>query len=125
MSKEYKNINTEANFEDRTGLVVWLRSKRQVKRLMRYGVLHYISNKMNYAVIYVDAKNAERVTEKLTEENFVERVEYSQLRDLPTSYDNLIEKMQKEIDTEKKFEKVEDESPLDDNFSLDSLFSNH
>ena len=53
---EQKNINTESDFEDRTGLVVWLNSKRNVKRLMNFGVLHYVSNKMDYALLYVTEK---------------------------------------------------------------------
>lgn len=105
--KELKNINVESDFENRTGLIVWLKSKRNVKRLMNHGLLHYVSNKMDYALLYVDTKNVERTIGKLKNENYVKSVEESPLKDLPITYDNVLSDMQKEIDDKKKQKKLE------------------
>ena len=98
MNEGQKNINTTADFENRTGVVVWLNSKRHVKRLMNFGVLHYVSSKMDYALLYVDTKDIDRTIDRLNKENYVKKVEVSLLRDLPITYDDVITEMQKEID---------------------------
>lgn len=104
---EQKNINTESDFENRTGLVVWLNSKRNVKRLMNFGVLHYVSSKMDYALLYVDGKNLDRTLERLNKENYVKNVEISLLRDLPSTYDDVLTEMQQEIDEKKRKKELE------------------
>jgi len=113
---DLKNINTESDFEKRTGLIVWLHSKRNIKRLMNFGVLHYVSKKMNYAILYVTTDKAEKIVERLTKENFVQSVEISQLRDLPIHYDDVLENIKQEIENKKREEKMnnsESENELD------------
>lgn len=115
---DLKNINTESDFENRTGLIIWLKSKRNVKRLMNFGVLHYVSKKMDYAIVYVDTKNLNQTLERLNKENYVKSVEVSQLRDLPANYDDVLEEMKKEIEENKRQEKIdafEQDNPLDYN----------
>lgn len=102
-----KNINIDSDFENRIGLVVWLKSKRNVKRLMNFGVLHYVSSKLDYALLYVDEKNIDRIIDHIQKENYVKRVEKSFLRDLPTTYDDVLTEMQKEIDDKKKKKDLE------------------
>lgn len=104
---DLKNINTESNFEGRTGLVVWLKSKRNVKRLMNYGILHYVSDKMNYALLYVNSKSLDKTIERLEKENDVKSVEVSNLKDLPITYDTVLDEMRKEIEDKKKEEKLD------------------
>lgn len=104
---ELKNINVDSDFENRTGLIVWLKSNRNVKRLMNHGLLHYVSKKMDYALLYVDSKDVERTISKLKKENYVKSVEESPLKDLPITYDDVLSDMQKEIDDKKKQEKLE------------------
>lgn len=101
---DLKNINTESNFEGRTGLIVWLNSKRSVKRLMNFGLLHYVSKKMDYAIIYVDTKKLEQTMERLKKEKYVKSVEESHMRDLPINYDDVLGDMKKEIDSKKRKE---------------------
>jgi len=103
---DLKNINTDSDFEKRTGLIVWLHSKRNIKRLMNFGVLHYVSKKMNYAILYVSTDKVEKIVERLTKENYVKSVEISQLRDLPIHYDDVLENMKQEIENKKHQEKV-------------------
>lgn len=104
---EFKNINTESDFENRVGLVVWLKSKRNVKRLMNFGILHYVSHKMNYALIYVDKNNVDRTIDKLMNESYIKSVEKSNLRDLPITFDEVLINMQAEIDEQKQKEEIE------------------
>lgn len=115
---DLKNINTESDFENRTGLIVWLKSNRNIKRLMNHGFLHYVSNKMDYAILYVDTKNLEQIISRIKKENYVKSVEESPLRDLPVEYNDVLTDMQKEIDEKKRKDKLE-------TFSEYSTFDNN
>lgn len=99
---EMKNINVESDFKKRTGLIVRVSNKRNVKRLMKFGLLHYVSNKMSYALLYVDSKNLEQIMERIQKENYVSTVEISHLKDLPIEYEGVLEKMNKEINRKKE-----------------------
>ena len=105
--REFTNINTESDFENRTGLIVWLNSKKNIKRLMNYGVLHYVSNQMDYAIIYVDANKIEDTIGRLNKERNVKSVEISQLRDLPVNFDDVLSDMKQEIEEKKRKDKIE------------------
>lgn len=115
---DLKNINTESKFEGRTGVVVWLKSKRNVKRLMNYGLLHYVSNKMNYALVYVNTETLDKTIERLQQENEVQSVEISPLKELPITYDSVLDEMTKEIEEKKKKDKLEPFPPSSDFPSL-------
>lgn len=104
---EIKNINTESDFEKRTGLIVWLKTKRNVRRLMNFGLLHYVSNKMDYAILYVDTSQLEETLKRLRKENYVKSVEVSHLKELPASYDDVLENMKKEIEEKKQNDKYD------------------
>lgn len=101
-TQEMKNINTESDFKERTGLIVRISNKRNVKRLMKFGLLHYISSKMSYALLYVDSKNLEQTIERIRKENYVSSVEISHLKDLPIEYEGVLEKLNKEINDKKE-----------------------
>ena len=97
-----KNINIESEFKNRTGLIVQVSNKRNVKRLMKFGLLHYVSNKMSYALLYVDTKNVEQTIERIKKEKYVNSVEKSQLKDLPIEYEGVLDQLNKEIHDKKK-----------------------
>ncbi len=101
-TQEMKNINTESEFKERTGLIVRISNKRNVKRLMKFGLLHYISSKMSYALLYVDSKNLEQTIERIKKENYVSSVEISHLKDLPIEYEGVLENLNKEINDKKE-----------------------
>jgi len=105
--KDLKNINTESDFDKRTGLVVWLRSTKPVKRLMKFGYLHYVSNRMKYALLYVDTDKVEQTMKRLNKENYVKNTEQTKMRDLPLDNDNVLAAMQKDIDEKKREERRE------------------
>jgi len=105
--KDLKNINTESDFDKRTGLVVWLHSTKPVKRLMKFGYLHYVSNRMKYALLYVDTDKVEQTMKRLNKENYVKNAEQTKMRDLPLDNDNVLAAMQKDIDEKKREERRE------------------
>lgn len=104
---DMKNINVESDFKDRTGLIVRVSNKRNVKRLMKFGVLHYVSKKMSYVILYVDTHNVDSIIERIQKENYVSSVEKSQLKDLPITYDGVLEELKKDIANKKKKENLE------------------
>lgn len=99
---DMKNINTDSDFKDRTGLIVRVSNKRNIKRLMKFGVLHYTSSKMSYALLYVDTENLDQTIAKIERENYVSSVEISQLRDLPIEYEGVLDQLKKEINEKKE-----------------------
>ena len=100
-----KNIHTDSEFNDRTGLIVRISNKKNAKRLMRFGLLHYVSSKMSYVLLYVDTKKLGETIEMIRKENYVTSVEISKVRDLPIEYEGILEELNKEISDEKKKEK--------------------
>lgn len=99
-----KNINYESEFNNRTGLIVWLKNKKNVKRLMNYGFLHYVSNKMNYAVLYIDSDKKDDIIGKIEREQMVRSVEVSKLKNLPIKYDDVLADLKKTNEKEEKFD---------------------
>ncbi len=97
-----KNINTNSDFKHRTGLIVRVSNKRNIKRLMKFGVLHYTSSKMSYALLYVDTENLEQTIAKIEKENYVSSVEISHLRDLPIEYEGVLDQLKQEIEAKKE-----------------------
>lgn len=87
---------------ERTSLIIQLKNKKQAKQLKKYGDLHYVSKRMNYAVLYVDQTEAEHKKSKLEEENYVKKVSISPKGTFPLEYDGLLAEMQKEINVDKK-----------------------
>ena len=51
-TKEGENLEQEKR--SRAGLVVWLYTTKYINKLKRYGLVHFVSKNMNYAIIYVD-----------------------------------------------------------------------
>lgn len=60
--------------QERTNLVVYVSSLRQVRQLKRYGHLEYVSKRMRYATLYVNAEDAQTTIERLKQLRFVKRV---------------------------------------------------
>ena len=45
--------------QKRRGLIVWVYSLRQLKNLRRFGLIHFVSSKMKYVVLYVNEEDVE------------------------------------------------------------------
>jgi uncharacterized protein YlbG (UPF0298 family) len=74
-------------FHERTGLIVWLKDDRQAKGLEKYGTLHYVSRRMKYAVVYINADQYEGTVKNLLRLPYVRKVERSLRNEIPTEFD--------------------------------------
>ncbi len=70
----------------RQGLVVWVYSLKQIKALRHYGTVMYVSRRMKYVYLYLDAKDVEATMGKLAKLRFVKSVEVSHRPELATSF---------------------------------------
>ena len=61
----------------RQGVIVWLYTLKNLNQLKRLGYVHYVSNRMKYAIMYVNNDLTETVVEKLQQLHFVRSVELS------------------------------------------------
>ena len=55
--------NSEFEIIKRRGLIVWVYSLKQLKNLKKFGLLHYVSRKMKYVVLYLNEEIEELNTE--------------------------------------------------------------
>ncbi|MDT1996471.1 hypothetical protein CKN82_10655 [Carnobacterium divergens] len=67
----------ELTLNERQGMIVWVYSLRHLKTLKRFGLIHYVSKKMKYVVIYIDRDDVEVAEKKLNGLHFVRKVEVS------------------------------------------------
>jgi uncharacterized protein YlbG (UPF0298 family) len=70
----------------RTGLIIWLNHVKYAKALKKFGIVHYVSKKMGYAVLYCDSDQAQYVINRLEKQKFIKKVELSYLNELKTDY---------------------------------------
>jgi uncharacterized protein YlbG (UPF0298 family) len=75
-------------FAERTGFIIWLHDAKPARNLEKFGSLHYISRKMNYAVIYVNADRAEETMKSIQRLPYVKKVERSYRAEIPTEYNS-------------------------------------
>ena len=78
--------NTEFIMQKRRGIIVWVYSLKQLKTLKRYGLVHFVSRKMKYVVLYVNEETVEEVEEKLQTLHFVRNVERSYRPDIEMNF---------------------------------------
>ncbi|PSL50793.1 uncharacterized protein YlbG (UPF0298 family) [Salsuginibacillus halophilus] len=64
-------------YQKRQGLAVWLKSTKKVRQLRKYGLVHYVSKRMKYAVLYCDLGEEEDVVQALASLSFVTDVQRS------------------------------------------------
>lgn len=66
----------------RRGLIVYVRTLRQVRQLRKYGNVEYVSRKMRYVLIYMDADKFEKNKQQIEELTFVVKTEISKRQSL-------------------------------------------
>lgn len=71
---------------ERTGYIVWVSDLKAARSLDKYGTVHYMSRKMHYVVMYVDADRAEETSRNITRLPFVRKLERSFRNELKTEY---------------------------------------
>lgn len=84
--------------DKRLGLAVWIKHTRMAKNLRKFGTIHYISKRLNYVSMYVDANEIEEVIRVLERLPFVTRVEPSHRHEIPVEYNNAKPDKAKEYD---------------------------
>ncbi|WP_128894995.1 YlbG family protein [Longirhabdus pacifica] len=77
-------------FPKRNGLIIWFQDMKNTRVLEKYGMVHYVSKKMDYAVLYVFEDKMEEIQHKLMKLPFVTGVEPSYRKHLKTTYDGNI-----------------------------------
>lgn len=71
---------------ERTGYIVWVSDVKAARNLDKYGTLHYVSKKMQYAVLYVNAEKAEETVKNMKRLNYVKKIERSYRNEIKTEY---------------------------------------
>ncbi|WP_126427614.1 YlbG family protein [Brevibacillus marinus] len=84
--------------ERRLGLAVWVKNVRAAKNLRKFGTIHYISKRLNYVAMYVDADKIDETIRVMERLNFVTKVERSRRHEIPTVYNNARPDKAKEFD---------------------------
>lgn len=75
----------------RQGLIVWLYTLKHSNVLKRYGYVHYLSQRLKYAVIYVDQDQTNRTIQQLEQLHFVRDVELSYRDEIDMTFSNVLE----------------------------------
>lgn len=77
-------------FSERAGLIIWTHHLKSTKAFERYGNVHYMSRKMQYVVLYVDAAEADEISAQLRKMPNVRKVERSLRGEIPTEFSNTL-----------------------------------
>ncbi|SRR5690554_569293 len=83
----------EQEKSSRAGLVVWLYTTKYVNKLKRYGLVHYVSKNMNYAIIYVNREDKDSITSTIAKQHFVRKVEDSYQCEMPKTFDGILDEV--------------------------------
>lgn len=73
-------------FAERTGYIIWVSDLKAARNLEKYGTVHYISRRMHYVVMYVNADRAEETMKNVRRLAFVKRIERSYRNEIKTEY---------------------------------------
>lgn len=73
--------------KERKALIVWVTDPKAARNLDRFGSLHYISKRMKYAVLYIDAAKEEEVKTQLSRLHYVKQIEPSFRGEIKTEYE--------------------------------------
>lgn len=84
--------------ERRLGVAVWVKNTRAAKNLRKFGTIHYISKRLNYVSMYVDAKLIEETIRTMEKLHFVTKIERSHRHEIPVEYNNARPDKAKEYD---------------------------
>lgn len=75
---------------ERQEIIVKLKNGHLNKRLRQFGTIIYVSRKMKYAILYVNADDADKKLAKLQGQSFVVHAEKSPRKTLTTQYESEI-----------------------------------
>ncbi|AIW40630.1 MULTISPECIES: YlbG family protein [Paenibacillus] len=80
-------------FAERTGYIIWVSDIKAARNLEKYGNVHFISKRMHYVVIYMNADRAEDTVKNIRRLSYVRKVERSFRNEIRTEYNDDKEKM--------------------------------
>ncbi|WP_068499195.1 YlbG family protein [Paenibacillus kribbensis] len=80
-------------FAERTGYIIWVSDIKAARNLEKYGNVHYISRRMHYVVIYMNADRAEDTVKNIRRLSYVRKVERSFRNEIRTEYNDDKENM--------------------------------
>ncbi len=76
---------------ERVGYIIWVSDLKAARGLERFGNVHYLSRKLHYAVIYMNAERAEETVKQIGKLNYVRKIERSYRNEIKTEYSKDIE----------------------------------
>lgn len=77
---------------ERTGLAVWVKDLRKARSLGRFGNIHYMSKRLNYVCMYIDARKERQLVQRIQKMPFVIRVEKSLRKEISTEFEGILDK---------------------------------
>ncbi|MCM3746163.1 YlbG family protein [Paenibacillus pasadenensis] len=72
--------------EQRKGHIVWVNDAKAARNLEKYGNVHFISRRLHYAVIYLDADREEETLRNIQRLPYVKKIERSLRSEIKTEY---------------------------------------
>lgn len=90
------------NFIERQGIIVWVYTLKPLKQLKRYGLIHYVSRRMKYVVLYVNQSEVNETEKKLKQLHFVRKVEVSHRPEINMDFDHALDELQNTEQTEER-----------------------
>lgn len=70
----------------RTGLCVFVKRLKYIRHIKSYGMIHYVSKKNQYALIYVEKEKEDEIISALEQQHFVLKVEPSKKDEIRLDY---------------------------------------
>ncbi|MCW6652205.1 YlbG family protein [Aerococcaceae bacterium NML210727] len=80
----------EFSIVKRQALIVWLYTLKHLKTIRKYGSLHYVSDRLKYAVLYVEQDKQEEIIKILDKYHFVRKIEVSYRDDIDMTFKDAI-----------------------------------
>lgn len=71
---------------ERTGYIIWVSDVKAARNLEKYGSVHYISRRMQYVVMYVNAERADETVKNIRRLSYVRKIERSYRNEIKTEY---------------------------------------
>lgn len=87
---------------EREALIIWLYSQKYMNQLKPHGLIHYVSKKMNYVLIYVNKEKAEEKAELFESLHFVRSVERSPKKKINMNFEELLFERRKLVEEGKE-----------------------
>ncbi|MHC5248000.1 YlbG family protein [Enterococcus sp. LJL120] len=79
-------VEPKFEVQKRRGLIVWVYSFKQLKNLKRFGLVHYLSRRMKYVLLYVNEEDVADIKERIEKLHFVRSVEPSYRPDVEMNF---------------------------------------